>query len=349
MKKILAIILTAMMLMTIIPASVFAMTEPAEKPEEELPKKESAAELEGYLNSASTYIHYTNGSPGFTGQDNGSWKYIESSNAGTANSTATITSETFYMSVGEKLTFWYWYWTEASYDKFIMTDNGTQVFAYSGISGGSGSTPAWAEYTYTCSTSGNHTFVWKYQKDGSNDTGDDCVRMKDMSFDRHEKQYLARAASKEGKSGGFSFATSSNYPFEVKTNSNDSYHSLYVRSTNQGVANSDSTLYAYVYACEGWVLSFHYAVSGEQFYDKLHFKVDGTEVASFTPDDFSWYSHSYAFTSTGYHTLAFTYHKDGSNDSGADVACIDNIALDTSAGGYSDRRTYMNTFATSSL
>ena len=353
-SKLLAIVLAALMLLTVVPAAAFAAEDPAPNAEsaktaEELPKKESAAALENYLNNASTYITYTNGNPGFTGHDNGTFKYIESNNAGTANSTAVITSESFSMSVGETITFSYWYQTEATYDKFIFTDNGTQVFAYSGISGGSGSTPAWVDYTYTCTTSGTHTFAWKYQKDGSNDTGSDCVRVMDVKYSRHNAQYLIRAASAHGNSGGFSFATSGDYPFEVKQNSNSSSNDLYVRSTNAGVANSDSTFNAYVYACTDWILSFDYAVSGEMFYDKLIVKVDGTEVASFTElDDFTWHTYGYTFTATGYHTISFTYHKDSSNDSGSDVACIDNIMLDTSPGGYSDRRTYMNTFAGSS-
>ncbi|MBQ3938672.1 MAG: hypothetical protein II724_04920, partial [Clostridia bacterium] len=123
-RRILAIVLALLMAVTIIPASVFAETEPAQKADE-LPEKESITDLQTYLNNDSTYINYTNGNPGFTGQDNGSFKYIESSNAGQANTTATITAETFTMSVGETLSFWYWYHTETGYDRFIFTDNGT--------------------------------------------------------------------------------------------------------------------------------------------------------------------------------------------------------------------------------
>ena len=224
------------------------------------------------------------------------------------------------------------------------------VFAYSGSSGGSGSTPAWVEYTYTCSTAGEHTFAWKYQKDSGTDTGADCVRIMDLSFSRHEKQYFARAASAQGNAGGFSFASSANYPFEVRYNSNGGSNDLYVRSTNGGVANSDSSLYLYLYAYQDWILSFDYAVSGEMYYDKLIVKVDGTEVASFTElEDFTWHTYGYTFTSTGYHTVSFTYHKDGSTDSGQDVACIDNITLDTSTTNANTRRLYMNTFASPGL
>ena len=349
-RRILAIVLAVAMAATIIPAAVFAETEPAGKAAEELPEKESVTELESSFNNASTYITYTNGNPGFTGEDNGSYKYIESSNAGQANTTATITAETFTMSVGETLSFWYWYHTETGYDRFIFTDNGTVVFAYSGSSGGSGSTPSWVEYTYTCSTAGEHTFAWKYQKDSGTDTGADCVRLMDLRFMRHEKQYFARAASAQGNSGGFSYASAGNYPFEVRYNISGGSNDLYVRSTNQGVANSDSSFYLYLYAYQDWILSFDYAVSGEQFYDKLIVKVDGTEVASFTElEDFSWHTYGYTFTSTGYHTVYFTYHKDGSTDSGQDVACIDNISLDTSTTNANIRRLYRNTFASPGL
>jgi len=32
----------------------------------------------------------------------------------------------------------------------------------------------WERQTYTISTSGSHTFEWRYMKDGSGDSGSDC-------------------------------------------------------------------------------------------------------------------------------------------------------------------------------
>ncbi len=70
------------------------------------------------------------------------------------------------------LSFLYRTSSEASYDKFLFVCDGTTVLERSGES-------AWAQFTRSVGE-GKHEFLFKYVKDGSVASGQDCVWVKDV-------------------------------------------------------------------------------------------------------------------------------------------------------------------------
>ncbi len=70
-------------------------------------------------------------------------------------------------------------------------------------------------------------------------------------------------------------------------------------------------------------ITFYYKVSSESGYDYLKFYLDGTQMGSWS-GTVAWTSQSYPVT-TGSHTFAWSYTKDGSVSSGSDCAWVDHI------------------------
>lgn len=98
--------------------------------------------------------------------------YAKSGNAGAASSSSSLTLNIF-MNPGDTLSFRYKVSSESNYDWMYFNVNGSQVFRYSGNVG-------WTQYTYTATTAQNYTFEWKYTKDYSLDSGDDCAYLDDV-------------------------------------------------------------------------------------------------------------------------------------------------------------------------
>ena len=335
-KRIMAVLIAVLMVLTVIPAAAFAVTDPApgEADTEEV-ETEAAAKTEkiapelkslyDHLFTAGTSLSLTNYSPGFSEQetttDGTTYYWIESNNYGQATTDAMLTINSFYMSSGETITFQYWYQTEQNYDTFKFKDNGTVLFTKSGSSDG------WQTYTYTCTSSGQHEFDFIYHKDGSTDTGEDCVRIAYLTYSEQRNFYLTRAALNKGMGGNIiSVETSGTYPFYVKETDNSS-HDLYLYSGNKGVNNSTSTM-----TVKAWVeqapidFSFQYAISCEATYDYFKFSVNGTEAYRISGNnDYSWKTYSYTCTEQGIYTFTFEYTKDGNINNGEDVVCIDNL------------------------
>ncbi|MCR5611500.1 MAG: dockerin type I repeat-containing protein [Clostridiales bacterium] len=333
-RRMAAIALAFLMVFALIPFASNAEGTEAPARTEAAPETR-LSELAEYLNYRTTYLEYTNGSPGFekktgTYSDGSSYKYIQSTNKGTASSTAKITSETFFMEYYETLTFQYWYDTEANYDCFRFFVNGTETLKESGSSNG------WKTYTFTCTERKNYTFEWQYTKDGSNNSGEDCVRLSFVDFSRHSDEAVERAAlGAEGVGDAFVYTTGA-YPFYSAESDSES-HPFYVKSGNYGRASSESKLIMRVYlgsasSSSPVRLSFDYAVSSEANHDifSVTDRVGGSTSTLLTAsgtEDYTWKTVTFNITKSGEHTFTFTYKKDSSIDSGSDVACIDNIKL----------------------
>ena len=88
------------------------------------------------------------------------WTSTNKSHSTTSSKTYTIEANE-----GEGLSFDWIVSSEASYDKLIVTIDGTEVLNKSGNYSGT--------YSYTFTSSGSHTLVVKYTKDGSVSSGDD--------------------------------------------------------------------------------------------------------------------------------------------------------------------------------
>ena len=71
-------------------------------------------------------------------------------------------------------------------------------------------------------------------------------------------------------------------------------------------------------------LSFMWKVSSESNYDKLHFIVDGMEVANISGEE-GWTDVAHTFDGDGPHTVEWKYDKDGSVSSGNDCGWVDEV------------------------
>ena len=286
---------------------------------------------ESYFNDANTgtHLNYTDtGDHAWVNKYNsdGQYYYLESGNAGQGSSTsALMLSNYVFMYAGDYLEFQYWYSTEQTYDKFTFSVNGIVKVTASGVCEG------WQSYRYEVAEDGMYNFAWVYSKDGSLDGGDDCVRLAYCTYSGHYDNYRNRAGLAEG-GGGLILNTPSDaqYGFWVKS-STASNHPLYLMSRNGGIANSicriEATAIVPSDTSTDYTLEFDYAVSSETSFDYLELFVDGTRVFRESGDsDYSWKHFSYALTS-GQHHFKWQYSKDGSNNWGEDVACLDNIKI----------------------
>ena len=117
----------------------------------------------------------SNGNYRFLAEEGDGRLYAVSGNKGVNNSTAVL-SLSLPMQAGETLSFDYFHSTEQNYDFYYFKVNGQQVQRLSGESNG------WKSYTYTASTTGTFNFEWSYDKDGYVGSGEDCVRIDNVSY-----------------------------------------------------------------------------------------------------------------------------------------------------------------------
>ena len=100
----------------------------------------------------------------------------KSGNGGVASSTSDMVLEVNLTSEAT-LTFWAKVSSESSWDKGYFSIDGVAQSDLNGISG-SGS---WLSYSYVLGV-GTHTLRWYYTKDGSGDSGDDCLYVDDIAI-----------------------------------------------------------------------------------------------------------------------------------------------------------------------
>ena len=141
-----------------------------------------------------------------------------------------------------------------------------------------------------------------------------------------DSYYLPIGNSMEGfESGDFSafdwHSTSPIYAWEVT--SNNAYEGHYCARSSAIQDGESTSLFIDVEVAQESTVSFHYKVSSEGNYDKLHFYIDNTEKSNWS-GEVSWNQASYTLA-IGRHTLKWEYTKDSSVSSGSDCAWIDNV------------------------
>ena len=350
MKRTLALLLAAMMLLAVIPLAAVnaeANAEPAEALIEEAPIEKALPEApavnapedyppkdkgeERSVQSAfcqdGTYINFT--MPYSQWLDKGT--YIESGNAGQPASNAHLESQSLNMSEGETIFFQYWHET---IDSFVFAVNGSQVFNYSGSSGG------WVSYTWTAPADGAYTFIWQHVKNSSGDYGADCVRLANLEYSLHKSYYREYAALKPG-CGLLVMNDSSRHPF-VPFSDGSAEHPLFLMSTNYHVSSSFSTIR---FSCTlpetlhgTYKLKFDYALNAER-YDRFILSDNGTvllRVLGDTHPNMDWHSCSFDITTGGVHEFEFQYSKFTDIHEGEDKLYLDNIEL-VQSDNYFDR------------
>lgn len=95
------------------------------------------------------------------------------------------------MLAGETLNFDYKVSSEENYDEFKFIVNGTVMETASGETD-------WRAYSYTAPSSGSYTFEWKYVKDGSVDSGFDCVLVDNVSYSGAGTSYMLGDVDMDG-------------------------------------------------------------------------------------------------------------------------------------------------------
>lgn len=102
--------------------------------------------------------------------------YAQSGNAG-VNSSSSDVKLTLTMAAGDTLSFDYYVSSERDYDYFRFLVNGTTETSASGTSNTS-----WRSHTFTADTAGTYTFTWRFYKDRSGASGNDCARVDNIAY-----------------------------------------------------------------------------------------------------------------------------------------------------------------------
>ena len=135
---------------------------------------------------------------------------------------------------------------------------------------------------------------------------------------------LNLAANIEG--GQLDFINGAPYGF-IPEHEGDRY---LLKSNNVGINNSAATLSTVIYMSAGDTLSFDYWVSSESGYDVFVFAVNGVNALR-KSGEVNWTTYTFTAEEDSEYTFEWSYRKDSSAASGADMAKVDNVALTTNA------------------
>ena len=330
-KKITALLIAFLMLMS--SASFSFITAEADTAPAERTDGGTRYVNPGYINTKGCLLEYSDfGSVPCTTGATSTHSYVQI-NGGGAHSTNGFESIEFAMKEGDRLIFEFWYSTELNYDFFNFISH-----ARSGgdaleeqISGSTGGEDTWFMHTFTAPATDWYSFSWEYTKDGSNDSGADCVRISNLYLMEHWNYERAEAMTKPGTSlFEYDFNNASINGFKAMHTTSSTSHPSWLRSGNAGIANSTCsvTLSGRTREC---TLKFEYAVqceapSGSSYYDYFEVIVDGQSVLQEAGDHWEWTTFSYDLSS-GWHEIEFRYVKDGSVNTGYDCVDLDNVEI----------------------
>ena len=210
--------------------------------------------------------------------------------------------------------------SESSYDKFhFYIDNVEQGQPISGVHD--------YDYKEYSVSAGTHTYKWQYQKDSWLDSNEDCVYVDNISLYR-EALTITPIIVVDFETHNFSQANFNNtatHPWAI-TNSSHYEGSYCMKSTCEGINNSESSIQATVVAPQHAKISFWVKVSSEANYDKFHFYIDNIERGNPLSGNLDWTYLSY-YLQPGTYTLKWLYSKDYSYHHYNDCVYVDYIVL----------------------
>lgn len=122
------------------------------------------------------------------------------------------------------------------------------------------------------------------------------------------------------QNGTLEFTSTGIYPWNVVI----SGERAYAESTNGAVSSSESVVSLIVDMNAGDTMTFDWFVSSEANWDKLIFKVNGSEQETIS-GQVDWTTVSYTATTTRSYTFTWIYSKDGSVNSNSDCGGLDNV------------------------
>ncbi len=247
---------------------------------------------------------------------NNSLLVAKTDNSGAANSTATMTASN-RQKAGDEIVFDYCVSSEANYDVFTFKVNGETVLEKSGNT-------SFNRFSCTIPADGVYTYEWSYRKDGSVNSGDDCVIIMNLVIPQMD---LDHAASVE-EDMPLSFRTFDGTDWRITMKNGE-----YVLASANHTHSSQGVLYMTANVNEGDIISFDYIKAAENNYDILTFypgieddDADKIELKELTAD---WRTVSYTVTQTGSYMMMFIFKKDGSVSVGDDTAYIRNVRLES--------------------
>ncbi|MBR5947705.1 MAG: dockerin type I repeat-containing protein [Clostridia bacterium] len=266
-----------------------------------------------YINGSSTeqQLHFeSTGSYPFVCRRDNSRFFARSTNQGVNNSESVMTS-TATLAAGKTVSFDYRVSSESSYDILQFFVGTEEVFYASGNDSGT--------FTWTAPSSGTYTFYWRYDKDSSTHSGDDCAEIWNVCVGTgtYDLDNINGATTEQQ----LHFNTDGEYPFECHRD----YDRFFARSTNQGVNASESVMWTTVTLTAGKTISFEYIISSETNYDVLQFIVNSQEVFDASGNDSGTYT--WTAPSSGSYTIYWRYDKDNSQHVGDDCVEIWNVCV----------------------
>lgn len=130
--------------------------------------------------------------------------------------------------------------------------------------------------------------------------------------------------------GALVFENSGEYPFVAV----EEGERFYAASSNQGVVNSISSVVLRADMLEGDTLTFDWYVSceGDEF-DKFDFLVNGHKRETISGTDGTWTEYTFTAEADGSYVFTWRYEKDYCENTGADTAYLDNVALHSADAG----------------
>jgi len=180
----------------------------------------------------------------------------------------------------------------------------------------SGTTVDWQQMTYTL-PSGSHTLEWRYTKDSSVSSGNDCGWVDKVEW--VEDGQPPSGSLSEALDTTLSFTTDGSADWFSQTAT--SYYDGDAAQSGDISHNQDSWMQTTVSGAG--TVSFYWKVSSESGYDFLEFYIDGSrqDRISGTVD---WQQMTYTLPS-GSHTLEWRYAKDYSVSGGNDCGWVDKV------------------------
>jgi hypothetical protein len=151
------------------------------------------------------------------------------------------------------------------------------------------------------------------------------------NYNLEDNYYISVGQSMEGfETGDFSafdwHSVSPIYAWEITTQ--NPWQGMYCAKSSAIDDNETSALFINVMVGTESEMSFFFRVSSEHNYDKLYFKIDGSEKGNWS-GELTWSQVSFPLT-PGSHELRWEYSKDISVTNGDDCAWIDNISFPAS-------------------
>ena len=128
--------------------------------------------------------------------------------------------------------------------------------------------------------------------------------------------------------GTLEFTTAEQYPWTVDV---DHDGRVCAASGNANVSSSSSSVGTFIEMVAGETLTFDWAVSCENNYDKLEFYVNESLTASITGNS-PFASYTFTAPSSGSFSFRWTYKKDSSVNSGSDTAWLDEVVYSGDSG-----------------